>query len=160
MPFWGSLGILRLKKSCQNQQKKCLTWCAEHSIIAIHNKARGDCLNIEQTVSGLILELRRGTLILLVLSQLRQPMYGYSLVKKLNDHGILMDANTLYPLMRRLEGQGLLSSQWDTGEAKPRKYYRITPDGLTVLEKTKEYWKTFSTNVDELLGEKHESGSD
>ena len=108
-------------------------------------------MNIEETVSGLILELRRGTLILLVLSQLRQPMYGYSLVKKLNDHGIPMDANTLYPLMRRLEGQGLLSSQWDTGEAKPRKYYRITPDGLTVLEKTKEYWKTFSTNVDELL---------
>ena len=121
---------------------------------------RGDCLNIEETVSGLILELRRGTLILLVLSQLRQPMYGYLLVKKLNDHGIPMDANTLYPLMRRLEGQGLLSSQWDTGEAKPRKYYRITPDGLMVLEKTKEYWKTFSTNVDELLGEKHESGSD
>ena len=117
-------------------------------------------MNIEETVSGLILELRRGTLILLVLSQLRQPMYGYLLVKKLNDHGIPMDANTLYPLMRRLEGQGLLSSQWDTGEAKPRKYYRITPDGLTVLEKTKEYWKTFSTNVDELLGEKHESGSD
>lgn len=112
---------------------------------------RGDCLNIEETVSGLILELRRGTLILLVLSQLRQPMYGYLLVKKLNDHGIPMDANTLYPLMRRLEGQGLLSSQWDTGESKPRKYYRITPDGLAVLEKTKEYWKAFSANVDELL---------
>lgn len=108
-------------------------------------------MNIEETVSGLILELRRGTLILLVLSQLRQPMYGYLLVKKLNDHGIPMDANTLYPLMRRLEGQGLLSSQWDTGESKPRKYYRITPDGLAVLEKTKEYWKTFSANVDELL---------
>lgn len=108
-------------------------------------------MNIEDTVSGLVLELRRGTLILLVLSQLREPMYGYSLVKKLNDHDIPMDANTLYPLMRRLEGQGLLASQWDTSEAKPRKYYQITEDGLAVLEKTKGYWKRFSTNVDLLL---------
>lgn len=108
-------------------------------------------MNIEDTVSGLVLELRRGTLILLVLSQLREPMYGYSLVKKLNDHDVPMDANTLYPLMRRLESQGLLASQWDTSEAKPRKYYQITEDGLAVLEKTKAYWKTFSTNVDSLL---------
>ncbi len=108
-------------------------------------------MNVEDTVSGLVLELRRGTLILLVLSQLREPMYGYSLVKKLNDNGIPIDANTLYPLMRRLEGQGLLQSQWDTGESKPRKYYQITQDGQAVLEKTREYWKAFSSNVDSLL---------
>ena len=108
-------------------------------------------MNIDDTVSGLVLELRRGTLILLVLSQLRQPMYGYNLVKKLNENQIPIDANTLYPLMRRLEGQGLLASQWDTGEAKPRKYYQITEDGLAVLKKTKEYWKTLSANVDALL---------
>ena len=108
-------------------------------------------MSIEDTVSGLVLELRRGTLILLVLSQLREPMYGYSLARKLNDHDVPMDANTLYPLMRRLESQGLLASQWDTSEAKPRKYYQITEDGLAVLEKTKAYWKTFSANVDSLL---------
>lgn len=108
-------------------------------------------MSIEDTVSSLVLELRRGTLILLVLSQLREPMYGYSLVRKLNDHDVPMDANTLYPLMRRLESQGLLASQWDTSEAKPRKYYQITEDGLAVLEKTKAYWKTFSANVDSLL---------
>lgn len=108
-------------------------------------------MNVEETVSGLVLELRRGTLILLVLSQLKTPMYGYSLVKKLNDHQIPMDANTLYPLMRRLEGQGLLASQWDTGESKPRKYYKITEEGLAVLEKTRAYWNTFSKNVDVLL---------
>lgn len=108
-------------------------------------------MNVEDTVSGLVLELRRGTLILLVLSQLREPKYGYSLVKKLNDNGIPIDANTLYPLMRRLEGQGLLQSQWDTGESKPRKYYQLTQDGQAVLEKAKDYWKTFSSNVDSLL---------
>ena len=114
-------------------------------------------MNIDETVSGLILELRRGTLILLVLSQLQKPMYGYSLVKKLNDNQIPIDANTLYPLMRRLEGQGLLVSEWDTGEAKPRKYYRITEDGLNVLKKTREYYKIFSENVNFLLeGEKDE----
>ena len=108
-------------------------------------------MNIDDTVSGLKQELRRGTLILLVLSQLREDMYGYSLVKQFNDHDIPMDANTLYPLLRRLEGQGLLESRWDTAESKPRKYYKITEDGLAVLEKTTAYWRNFSANVEELL---------
>ena len=108
-------------------------------------------MNIDDTVSGLKQELRRGTLILLVLSQLREDMYGYSLVKQLNDHDIPMDANTLYPLLRRLEGQGLLQSRWDTAESKPRKYYKITEDGLAVLERTTAYWRNFSANVEELL---------
>ena len=108
-------------------------------------------MNIDDTISGLKQELRRGTLILLVLSQLREDMYGYSLVKQLNDHDIPMDANTLYPLLRRLEGQGLLQSRWDTAESKPRKYYKITEDGLAVLEKTTAYWRNFSANVEELL---------
>lgn len=114
-------------------------------------------MDINETVSGLVLELRRGTLILLVLSQLKQPRYGYDLVKQLNDKSIPIDANTLYPLMRRLESQGLLKSQWDTGEAKPRKYYQITEDGLGVLEKTTAYWNEFSKNVNDLLeGRKNE----
>ena len=117
----------------------------------LHTSERRHNMNVEETVSGLILELRRGTLILLVLSQLRRPMYGYSLVKKLNDSQIPIDANTLYPLMRRLESQGLLESQWDTGESKPRKYYKITENGLEVLEKTRIYWNTFSQNVNALL---------
>ena len=108
-------------------------------------------MNVDETVSGLAQELRRGTLILLVLSQLQTPMYGYSLVKKLNEHQIPMDANTLYPLMRRLEGQGLLKSSWDTSESKPRKYYQITETGREVLEKTREYYKNFSANVENLL---------
>ena len=110
-------------------------------------------MNIDETVSGLAQELRRGTLILLVLSQLRTPMYGYSLVKKLNDHQIPMDANTLYPLMRRLESQGLLKSSWDTTETKPRKYYQITEEGTAVLKKTKAYYIDFSANIARLLEE-------
>lgn len=108
-------------------------------------------MNHDDVVSGLILELRRGTLILLVLSQLKEPMYGYNLVKKLQENDIPIEANTLYPLMRRLESQGLLKSEWDTGESKPRKYYTITEDGLIVLEKAIKHWESFSKNVNNLL---------
>ena len=104
-----------------------------------------------EIVSGLVLELRRGTLILLVLSQLKEPMYGYNLVKKLQENDIPIEANTLYPLMRRLETQGLLKSEWETSEAKPRKYYSITEDGKIVLEKVIVNWRTFSANIDRLL---------
>ena len=108
-------------------------------------------MNCDEIVSGLILELRRGTLIVLVLSQLQKPMYGYNLVKALQDKNIPIEANTLYPLMRRLETQGLLKSEWETSEAKPRKYYTITTDGKTVLDKVTAHWLTFSSNVNELL---------
>lgn len=108
-------------------------------------------MNVEETVAGLVQELRRGTLILMVLTQLQMPMYGYALVKKLNESGIPMDANTLYPLMRRLESQGMLQSSWNTDEAKPRKYYEITPEGREVLEKTKDYYQKFTANVNAML---------
>ncbi|MEE0929668.1 MAG: PadR family transcriptional regulator [Acutalibacteraceae bacterium] len=110
-------------------------------------------MDYDEIVSGLILELRRGTLILLVLSQLKQPMYGYNLVKKLQDSGIPIEANTLYPLMRRLEAQGLLKSEWETSEAKPRKYYKITDDGMVVFERVKKHWKEFSQNINNLVEE-------
>ena len=112
-------------------------------------------MNHDEIVSGLIQELRRGTLILLVLSQLKSPKYGYNLVKDLQECGIPIEANTIYPLMRRLESQGLLASEWETSEAKPRKYYKITSDGEIVLQKTIEQWKAFSANVNTLIeGEK------
>lgn len=114
----------------------------------------------DEIISGLILELRRGTLILLVLNQLQKPKYGYNLVKELKEHDILIEANTLYPLMRRLESQGLLKSEWDTGEAKPRKYYSITEDGRIVLKRARENWTAFSGKVDSLLekGEEDSNG--
>lgn len=111
-------------------------------------------MNHDEIVSGLILELRRGTLIIVVLSQLRTQMYGYNLVKVLQDYNITIEANTLYPLMRRLETQGLLKSEWDTEDAKPRKYYQTTEDGLIVLEKVTNHWKKFSQNINALLEDK------
>ncbi|WP_241963586.1 PadR family transcriptional regulator [Gordonibacter sp. 28C] len=105
----------------------------------------------DDVVSSMVLELRRGTLVMLVLSQLREPAYGYALVKSLADHGIPIEANTLYPLMRRLEAQGLLASEWDNGGSKPRKYYRTTDEGLRVLREVEEQWRVLCGGVNALL---------
>ncbi|WP_320067986.1 PadR family transcriptional regulator [Micromonospora sp. RTGN7] len=78
-------------------------------------------------------ELRRGTVVVASLVALRQPGYGYALLQRLTDHGFPVDANTLYPLLRRLEEQGLLTSEWNTEERRPRKFYRTSEDGETVL---------------------------
>lgn len=110
-------------------------------------------MNYDEVVSGLIQEFRRGTLIMLVLSQLKKPMYGYNLVKILEEASIPIEGNTLYPLMRRLESQGLLKSEWETDGAKPRKYYVITEDGTIILERIKQYWMEFSASICKLLEE-------
>lgn len=74
-------------------------------------------------------ELRRGTVVLACLLLLRQPEYGYALLDRLRDLGFAVDANTLYPLLRRLESQGVLTSQWNTEDPRPRKFYRTNADG-------------------------------
>lgn len=74
-------------------------------------------------------ELRRGTVVLASLVALRSPSYGYALLDFLKERGIEVDGNTLYPLLRRLEKQELLTSKWDTAEARPRKFYRTSPEG-------------------------------
>ena len=104
-------------------------------------------------LSSLLLELRRGTLTISVLSQMKEPKYGYALVQSLEEKGIAIDPNTLYPLLRRLENQGLLESRWETGGAKPRKYYQRTKCGTEIYEKLKAYWQNLSAGMDRLLRE-------
>lgn len=79
-------------------------------------------------------ELRRGTVVVASLTALRTPGYGYGLLQTLADHGFSVDANTLYPLLRRLEDQGLLTSEWSTEEARPRKVYRTSAAGEKILQ--------------------------
>ncbi|HJD24158.1 MAG TPA: PadR family transcriptional regulator [Firmicutes bacterium] len=105
----------------------------------------------KEPLSGLLLELRRGTVVLSVLSQLGQPMYGYHLVRILSEGGVPIEANTLYPLLRRLESQGLLQSVWETGGAKPRKYYVITKEGRAVYGELRAHWAELVQRVNALL---------
>lgn len=111
-------------------------------------------MDSNEIVQGLMQELRRGTLIMVTLNCLKQPTYGYSLIKDMEAAGINAEANTLYPLLRRLEGQGLLESQWDTSEVKPRKNYVLTPLGAEVLEKTKAGWNKVSLAINTALEDK------
>lgn len=104
-------------------------------------------------LQNLITELRRGTLTLAVLSQLKTPQYGYSLLQRLEDKHTDIEPGTLYPLLRRMESQNLLESKWDTSESRPRKYYVISPYGCTVFSSLKEEWNRLSSEINTLLKE-------
>lgn len=104
-------------------------------------------------LSSMIIELRRGTLTLAVLSQMNKPQYGYSLLQCLEEKGIQIEANTLYPLMRRLEAQGLLENNWDTSSARPRKYYVLSEAGTEIFEALKKEWMGTCEGINKLLKE-------
>lgn len=85
-------------------------------------------------------ELRRGSLVLAALSQLREPKYGYALIDDLARRGLLIEQGTLYPLLRRLEEQGLLRSEWNVDGSRPRRYYVLSPEGVQVLGALTDDW--------------------
>lgn len=109
--------------------------------------------NITDIVEGLVQELRRGTIVLGVLSQLHSPQYGYFLVTLLKEKHLPVEAGTLYPLLRRLEEQGILESQWDVESPKPRKYYILTAAGQEVYRKLCDQWQDLKTNIESLIKE-------
>lgn len=96
-------------------------------------------------------ELRRGVIVLAVLSQLNEEQYGYSLLKLLSEQGLEIDQGTLYPLLRRLESQGLLSSDWNTEGSRPRRYYVISPEGQELLPKLEEEWNKIVSMMEGML---------
>lgn len=108
-------------------------------------------------LNSLTTELRRGTLTLAVLSQLRNPQYGYSLVQLLEGAGISIDQSTLYPLLRRLEKQELVTSSWDTSESRPRKYYVLSEYGMETFLQLKKEWIDNSKELYALLREDEEN---
>jgi DNA-binding PadR family transcriptional regulator len=96
---------------------------------------------MDEHVEQLRLELRRGIVVLAVLRVLSSPSYGYNLIQRLAGLGLDIEEGTLYPLLRRLEKQGLLHSEWDTSEARPRKYYRVSEAGQAVLVAMSAEWE-------------------
>lgn len=97
------------------------------------------------------LELRRGAIILAVLSQLRGEHYGYSLKRMLLEKGFVVDEGTLYPMMRRLEAQGLLASEWRIENGRPRRYYRLSEAGRSVLDELSRDWAELTSVMKEVL---------
>ena len=95
-------------------------------------------------------ELRRGTVVLAALLSLRTPGYGYGLLESLAATGLDVDGNTLYPLLRRLEKQGLLTSEWNTDDARPRKFYRTSAEGDRVCATLLADWDQLSIALDNL----------
>jgi DNA-binding PadR family transcriptional regulator len=96
-------------------------------------------------------EIRRGSVVTAVLSLLQTPQYGYALLEQLNAAGIEVEANTLYPLLRRLEGQGLLIAEWTTDEARPRKYYHTSSDGDALVKLMAAEWRRLAGSLNALL---------
>jgi PadR family transcriptional regulator, regulatory protein PadR len=106
----------------------------------------------DNTASKLETELRRGVLVLAVLSQLRTAQYGYSLRQALAAQGMPIEEGTLYPLLRRLEEQGLLASEWRIEDGPPRRYYTLNKKGARLFAQLTQSWRALIATMDRLLG--------
>jgi DNA-binding PadR family transcriptional regulator len=125
--------------------KNRLPYCATHS--TVRHMATTD------NFGKLELELRRGVVVLATLSQLRKPRYGYELRQALSEQGMAIEEGTLYPLLRRLETQGLLQSEWKIEDGPPRRYYSLNADGKKLLKQLTESWQSMNEVMGRLLQE-------
>ncbi len=100
---------------------------------------------------NLRLELRRGCLIVAVLGQLQDEHYGYTLRKALEDQGLSIDESTLYPLLRRLESQGLLASEWREENKRNKRFYKLSPQGRQILKQLLTEWQGLNTSIQKIL---------
>ena len=116
--------------------------------------------NLQIQTQSLVQELRRGVIILAVLSQLHEEQYGYSLMKLLEDQGMQIDQGTLYPLLRRMEEQNLLESNWRVESSRPRRYYQLSEFGEKVLQEMATEWLRIKSTVDKLLSSKKENDNE
>jgi PadR family transcriptional regulator PadR len=108
---------------------------------------------------NLRLEVRRGAVVVAVLAALRNEQYGYTLRKALAEHGMAIDEGTLYPLLRRLETQGLLVSEWREEEKRNKRFYRLSADGTEMLKQLLAEWKSIDTSLTGILREKRRGPS-
>lgn len=106
-----------------------------------------------EPIENLRLELRRGCVPLAVLSALRSERYGYTLRKTLAEKGVAVDEGTLYPLLRRLETQGLLASEWREEDNRPKRFYRLSEDGRRVLGLLTADWEALNAALGEIMKE-------
>lgn len=110
-------------------------------------------VTMPQILANQIQELRRGAIVLATLNVLKKQHYGYSLVQKLQATGISVEPGTLYPLLRRLESQGLLTSSWSTEDTRPRKYYQLSEAGSAALKALTKEWDELNQNIITIIKE-------
>jgi PadR family transcriptional regulator, regulatory protein PadR len=111
-----------------------------------------------EVLENLRLELRRGCLIVAVLAELRHEQYGYTLRKSLAENGIAIDEGTLYPLLRRLETQGLLASEWREQDKRNKRFYRLSPQGALILAQLLTEWEAMNSSLEAILKRSGTSG--
>ena len=104
-----------------------------------------------ELIDKLRLELRRGSLTIAVLAQLRAEHYGYTLRKALADLGLAIDEGTLYPLLRRLEAQCLLTSEWREEDKREKRFYRLSPEGRAILKQLLDEWRSLNSALDNIV---------
>jgi DNA-binding PadR family transcriptional regulator len=104
----------------------------------------------DEALAGHLQELRRGTVVMAALATLSRPTYGYALLETLADAGFAVEGNTLYPLLRRLEKQGLLTSEWNTEESRPRKFYQVSDAGRALLSTLLDEWQSLHLSIEKL----------
>ncbi len=105
----------------------------------------------QELFENLRLELRRGCLSVAVMAQLRVERYGYTLRKSLADAGLDVDEGTLYPLLRRLESQGLLVSEWREENKRNKRFYRLSPDGEAILRQLLDEWQRINGSINKIV---------
>ncbi|GAB3632514.1 PadR family transcriptional regulator [Microbacterium shaanxiense] len=110
---------------------------------------------MNETLDTHLQELRRGTVVLACLQLLRTPGYGYGLLEELERRGFAADANTLYPLLRRLEKQEYLTSEWNTDEARPRKFYRTSEAGIRLADTLTQDWLALTAAIATLTDQEN-----
>ena len=115
-----------------------------------YNVGNGDDMTNE-SFDNVILELRRGVIVLAVLSRLDVERYGYSLINGLKEAGLEIDQGTLYPLLRRLESQGLLQSNWRIESDRPRRYYALSDEGRRLLPRLRVEWNSIVSIMEKML---------
>src|SRR6202451_4286955 len=139
---------LNLKKSLKKSLTIYTMWYTVYVTYYMANGTAGG----PEILENLKMELRRGCLIVAVLGQLRSEQYGYTLRKALADDGLAIDEGTLYPLLRRLETQGLLVRQWREADKRNKRFYRLSPVGESVLASLLEEWRGMNSALQRILG--------
>ena len=123
-----------------------------HTLCVTHYVATSEAMIVDpELFESMRLELRRGSLVLAVLARLREERYGYTLRQALASDGLEMEESTLYPLLRRLESQGLLTSEWREEEKRKKRFYRLSPMGEAMLSALTDEWRGINASLDKIL---------